>query len=65
MYWEVWLIPEHRRSEKASSSPTIAAEETQAFKKALPGGRRVAVFEGTPREPRSRGLMATGSSCLG
>lgn len=58
----MWLISEHR-SERALSSPTIAAEETEAFKKTLPGGRRVAVSERRPREPRSRGLLVTGSSC--
>lgn len=62
MYSENWLMSEPQ-SAKASSGPTTAAELTEACKKALPGGRRVAVSERGPKEPRFCGMLAMGSSC--
>lgn len=60
MYPENWLISEPQ-SEKASSGPRTAAELTEARKQALPGGRRMAVSERGPKEPRFCGMLAMGS----
>lgn len=50
---------------KKSSSPMIAAEETEIFRKALPGRRGMVVSQRGPREPRSGGFLVRHLICLG